>query len=118
MGSLPRFYPEECAHCRRFLVDPCYPPLYLCAECLVVCRSPILVRLLRQRLGREPDAGMVATIAGFWAPRTLRRRRLHFLHAVLISGRSCFQKFTFFYSGLSGNVSDQEDILDRIMSFL
>ena len=118
MGSLPPFHPEQCVHCRRFVVDPCYPRLWLCSECDVICRSPILVRLLRQRLRREPDAGMVATIAGFCAPDTSRRRRLYFLWAILISPRSCFQKFTFFHGGRSGNVSDQEDILDRIMSFV
>ena len=118
MGSLPRFSPEECVRCDRFVVEPCYPSVYLCSECHVVCRSPFLVALLRQRLGREPDAAMVAIIARFSAARLFRRRRLHFLHNVLTSRGSCFLQFTYFVGGRSGNISATEDILDRIMSFV
>ena len=118
MGSLPRFFPDECVRCDRFLVEPCYPRVYLCSECEVVCRSPFLFALLRQRLGREPDAGMVATIVGFLAACIFRRRRLHFLHNVLTSRGSCFLQFTYFVGGRSGNISATEDILDRIMSFV
>ena len=119
MGSLPRFSPEECVRCDRCVVEPAYPSVHLCSECQVVCRSPFLVALLRQRLGSEPDAGMVAIIAQCFAGGPCRRRRrLHFLHNVLTSRGSCFLQFTYFVGGRSGNISATEDILDRIMSFV
>ena len=71
-----------------------------------------MAALLRQRLGREPDAEMVAIIARFSAACRIRRRRLFFLEKVLLSRGSYFRKFTC-RAGMS-----REDILDRIMSFV
>ena len=112
MGSNPLFHPQACIRCDCFVVEPCYPPAWVCRDCEAVWRSPFLAAVLRQRLGREPDAEMVAIIARFSAACRIRRGRLFFLEKVLLSRGSYFRKFTC-RAGMS-----REDILDRIMSFV
>ena len=84
----------------------------------MVLRLPFLAALLRQRLRREPDAEVVTIIARVSAACRIRRRRLDFLHKVLLSHGSPFRQFIFFYGGRSGNISRTEDILDRVMSYV
>ena len=83
-GSRRVFAPLQCPRCERFVVEPCIPPVELCLECDVDCRSPFVYRLLRQRLRREPDPDMVATIAGYVATYRIRRIRKCFLAEVLM----------------------------------
>ena len=84
MGSRRIFAFGRCPRCERFVVEPCDPPVELCLECDVDCRSPFVYRLLRQRLRREPHPDMVATIAGYVATYRIRRIRKLFLVMVLL----------------------------------
>ena len=115
----PLFSFEVCRLCIENTVEPCYKGWpEVCSECEVRCRRPLVTALLRQNLRREPTDDMVVTIAELCATYCTQRRRLHFLHNVLLSRHSCFQQFTFFSGGSMGNISGTEDVLDRIMSFL
>ena len=119
MGSRPMFSPELCGRCERLVVEPGYPDWpEVCSECEVRCRCPFVAVFLRHILKREPLADMVATVAGFCATNRAPGRRLHFLHSVLLSRNSCFRQFTLLGGDLSGIISQTENVLDRIMSFL
>ena len=119
MGSRALFSPELCGRCERLVVEPCYPDgPEVCSECEVRCRCPFVAVFLRHILRREPPTDMVATVAGFYATNRAPGRRLHFLHNVLLSRNSCFRPFTFCGGGVDGSISQTEDVLDRIMSFL
>ena len=41
-----------------------------------------------------------------------------YLLIVLMAKESVFRQFTFFYNKESGNISDREDVIDRIVSFV
>ena len=41
-----------------------------------------------------------------------------YLLIVLMAKESVFRQFTFFYNKKSGNISDREDVIDRIVSFV
>ena len=113
------FSPNLCGRCKRFVVVPCYPAWpEVCAECEVRCRCPFVAVFLRHVLRCEPHAEMVTTVAGFCATNRTPRQRLHFLHNVLLSRHSCFRQFTLFAGDLRGIISQTENVLDRIMSFL
>ena len=117
--SMALFSPELCDRCERFVVEPCYPDWpEVCSECEVRGRCPFVAVFLRHILRREPLTDMVATVAGFCATNRTPGRRLHFLHSVLLSRNSCFRQFTFCGGGFDGSISQTEDVLDRIMSFL
>ncbi len=119
MGSRARFQFEVCRLCGENPVEPCYRGWpEVCSECEVRCRRPLVTALLHQNLRREPTDDMVVTIAELCATYCTQRRRLHFLHNVLLSRHSCFLQFTFFMGGAMGNISRTEDVLDRILSFL
>jgi hypothetical protein len=119
MASPALFSRSRCRRCELFVVEPCHLDWpELCSECEVRCRCPFVAVFLRHILRLEPGADMVAAVAGFFATNRTLRQRLHFLHNVLLSRNSCFRQFTYFYAGISGNISQTEDVLDRIMSFL
>ena len=42
----------------------------------------------------------------------------HYLLIVLMAKESVFRQFTFFYNKKSGNISDREDVIDRIVSLV
>ena len=54
---------------------------------------------------------------GFVAYR-VRALRKHFLQCVLLSKDSCFKSFTYASNGPTGNISETEDILDHLLSFI
>ena len=102
MGSTGHFDPFLC-RCGR-LIEPCYPDSpWICWECEVVCRCPIVAAIWRQVLPhQEPELGLVWAIAAFSAPYLTTRRRLHFLRMVLMSRDSCFQSLTYYHGGTGG----------------
>jgi hypothetical protein len=119
MGSIARLSFEVCRLCGYNPVEPCYRGWpEVCSECEIRCRRPLVTALLHQNLGREPTDDMVVTIAELCSTYSTHRRRLHFLHNVLLSRHSCFHRFTFFSGGVMGSISGTEDVVDRIMSFL
>ena len=126
MDSHRVFAPLRCPRCERFVVEPCYPRVQLCSECDVDCRSPFVYSLLRQRLRREPDPDMVATIAGYVATYRIRRIRTYFLWEVLMQpsgadrmSRALQIRELTYHFGLrrEGHV-DTDKVVETLTSFL
>ena len=117
MGSRQKFSNEECVQCGAEM-EPCYRAMYLCPECEIQRKAMFLVPLLRRPLKQEPDHGLVEIIAQFAAVNRIWRCRMFFLRNVLLSSNSVFRCFTYFWGGLAGNVSETEDLVDKIMSFV
>ena len=109
--------PYKCYLCRDRLVEPCYQTVLICMDCDARARSLLVLPILRQRLRIEPTPETVMTIARFAGPCLDMRRKLYHLRAVLLSYNS---PFVFFidHSGGPGLISCNEEILDRILSFL
>ena len=124
MGSQPRFSPrpDPCDRCGRFVLMCAWSRCPdVCLECVAHCRSLQLVPLLRKTLHIEPSLNIVTLVDQFsfdYSAYTRKSRQLHFLDNVLRSRGSPFLQFTYFHHGLLGNISQTEDILDRITSFL
>ena len=117
MGSQAMFAPWDCDRCHNEY-DQCYPAVWLCEKCEREIRSNFLAGLLRQRLQLEPSAEMCLVIVGFLMIDRCKGARLLYLHNVLRSRESPFLQFTYASNGMQGNISETEDILDRIMSFM
>ena len=98
-------------------MEPCYLHVLICLECDARARSLFVVPILRQRLEMEPNPEIVMSIARFAGPYLDMRRKLFFLRAVLLGYNSYFHMFCDF-SGGPGLITSNEEILDRILSFL
>ena len=102
------FCPTLCWRCNQ----P-HPRVYgniPCAGCLADYRQPVAWRGIWFGVQVE---------AGFLAQQFHRKfERLHYLWCVLGARGSPFRKFTYFYAGLTGSISETENIIDRILSFL
>ena len=109
--------PCKCYICEDRLVELCYHPVLICMDCDARARSLFVLPILRQRLHMEPNPEMVMSIARFAGPCLHLRRRLFFLREVLLADNSYFHWFCDL-SGCLGYISCNEEILDRILSFL
>ena len=70
---------------------------------------------------REAEAEVWGNAWKFlWAGAPYRKahRRLHFLRCALVAHESTFRRFAYYYAGITGSISQREDIIDRILSFL
>ena len=105
-----------CYLCGGWIDERCYRRVLICLDCDARKRSMFLLPLLRQRLSVEPTPEIVTTIAMFAGPCLNMRRRLYHLREILEADNSCFEFFCDYAVG--GNISYNEDILDRILSFL
>lgn len=114
---MPLSMPFKCYLCKDRLVECTFHQVLICAECDAIARSQFILPILRQRLRMEPTPEMVMTISRFAGPCLEMRRRLDHLRAVLLSADSIFYVFCD-YSGGPGLISCNEEILDRILSFL
>ena len=107
----------KCYLCGDRLVERCYRKVLICMECDARARSLFVLPILRQRLRMEPTPEMVMTVARFAGPCLDMRRKFHYLRAVLLAYNSDFHYFCD-HSGGPGLISCNEDIMDRILSFL
>ena len=118
MGSRALFVREECLQCHRDVVEPCYPWVDVCSECDVKYWSPLVLAELPHSLEREPHNFLFTNILPFLVVNRIRSCRMYFLRNVLTSRNCVFRRFTYYGGGLNGTVSETEDLLDKIMSFL
>ena len=118
MGSQPLFVLEECVQCHRHVKEPCYPWVGMCSECDVNYWSPLVLAELPHSLEPEPHNFLLTKILPFLVVNRIQSCRLHFLRMVLTSRDCVFRRFTYYSGGINGTVSETEDLLDRIMSFL
>ena len=112
------FANQRCIHCDKDIpmMYPRYPAL--CLECQVIYIKNTKVDVLTQR--RLVPEYAKNSIAEFLTNNQMRRAQVWYLRCALLPVvvASTFHKFVYFYSGLSGNISATEDILDRILSFV
>ena len=108
-------------------ISQCYkcgvdlPRMYRDPDYCVPCDTDIRRRLQQWgqiNFGQAVDMWFRQQLSEFLAYDARHLQRLHYLHRSLVAGTSCFRRFTFFWGGKSGNISQREDVLDRIMSFL
>ena len=88
--------------------------------CCVTCYVHIKQRLVLSGIyfGAEVESSFRVNLALCLAPPYQKLKRLHFLRSSLLARGSPFRTFTYFSNGLTGNISETEDIIDRVMGFL
>ena len=113
------FSPHECPQCKRSNVEPGWPcDAVLCLDCCVLCIFRRLYQLHRKRRLPFVIAHLIDQFCFdyvFWYSKS---PKLWFLQCVLLSNGSVFRTFTFYWGGRLGNISETEDIIDGILSYL
>jgi len=120
MGSAGMFSPAECDLCHGFTIEPSYPQIWICEDCEVRRRSYLFLLLWKIDFGVGLEEHFYMHVLDFIvvkADRQLAARKKHLLHA-LLARDSVFCQFTHFSGGLKGNISDTEDIIDRILVYV
>ena len=88
-------------------------------DCCVICYVEIKRSLVVDRIdfGFQVEDSFRQDLVLFAAPHK-KLQQLHFLRCALLAHDSPFRLFTYCSNGLAGNISETEDILDRMFSFL
>ena len=103
-----------CVLCDRPAVPRMYPfSVDVCEPCWVTIEM-LLLHPLSVRLGFPPLCERVA----HYLAQHARRQRLGFLWCMLLGRGSPFRRLTYFHNGMAGNISEAEDVFDRLLSFL
>ena len=126
--TFPRYSPYSyaCDVCGRFEIECAWPRgPDVCLDCTCHCRALQAclkhVPLLRTRLRTEPNLEMMAWVDACcfdYKPYTRKAKQLYFLESVLRAHGSPFLQFTYCHNLMLGSISQREDVLDRITSFL
>jgi hypothetical protein len=118
MGSVGKFHPTDCMNCGLPYVRT-YPETWGCKECekLEVLKRYLLHEIFPlARRGGEWIPDLLASFLCFDCERGARKR---FLWLALTERESIFgRRFTYWGNGWEGNISQTEDILDRILCFV
>ena len=122
MGSLGTFHPSICWNCDQEFVRT-YPGKDVCKQCDALEIYPLLEIPFARRSGVAWRRSGVAWIPDLLFPflcfdfeRAVRKR---FLYCTLMARESLFRtRFTYCGNGMVGNISETEDILDRILCFV
>ena len=120
MGSVGIFDRLQCVLCEsESMINTEWAPCLDCQNNEFVERttSSIAFRHLRKasHLSERP-LHIVATFF-HWNDSDAEFKRQYLLSVLMTKG-SVFRQFTFFYNKKSGNISDREDVIDRIVSFV
>ena len=115
------FEPSMCENCKREIVRT-YPETDLCEQCEVMQINSRLQFLPFSTCLGQAAGQLDVTIGDLLVPFLCfdyqRGARKRFLYCALLSRQSSFKKFTYFRNGMHGSISQHEDILDRILSFV
>ena len=118
MGSVGMFDPTRCWNCSLPYART-YPETWDCKECekLEVLKRYLLHEIFPfTRRGGEWIPDLLASFLCFDYEGGARKR---FLWLALTGGESIFaRRFTYWGNGMAGNISETEDILDRILCFV
>ena len=123
MGSWDMFAEIPCQECRLYRVEAMWPRCSICK----VCERQYWLSILRDTdygdFGVLNTLNMPIMLLSFFMIDRRRAQRALFLRCSLLPYRcsqvSVFCQFTYARGGGSaGNISESEDILDRIFSFL
>ena len=111
----------ECQLCGGEQPPIFQPPYIPCPKCIAPVRHRFGLRRIDFGSGAGTDIWVILeAYCGLDVERMfhLRFERLHFLWCVLLGRGSPFRDFTYLGNGMRGNISQTEDIIDRIFSFL
>jgi len=115
MGSYAQFTPYRCQFCGQECDWP--TETHIQCELRHVAGTVFARQLVRQYT--HVDSMLYSIIRYILHPEyTQAAKRRYFLEAVFCARGSRFRIFTFYCNGLAGSISDHEDILHRIMSFI
>ena len=120
MGSVGIFDRLQCVLCEsESMINTEWAPCLDCQNNEFVERttSSIAFRHLRNASHlSETPLHLVSTFI-HWNDSDAEFKRQYLLSVLMTKG-SVFRQFTFFYNKKSGNISDREDVIDRIISFV
>ena len=120
MGSVGIFHSLHCVLCEsESMINTEWAPCLDCQNNEFVERttSSIAFRHLRNASHlSETPLHLVSTFI-HWNDSDAEFKRQYLLSVLMTKG-SVFRQFTFFYNKKSGNISDREDVIDRIISFV
>ena len=120
MGSIEIFDRLQCVLCEsESMINTEWAPCLDCQNNEFVERttSSIAFRHLRNASHlSETPLHLVPTFI-HWNDSDAEFKRQYLLSVLMTKG-SVFRQFTFFYNKKSGNISDREDVIDRIISFV
>ena len=80
-----------------------------------------LMELEQLAAGADPVRGFRRALServAHYLAQHARRQRLGFLWCMLLGRGSPFRRLTYFHNGMAGNISEAEDVFDRLLSFL
>jgi hypothetical protein len=121
MGSRGMFDASICFICEREFVAV-YPTRWRCKQCTILSIHPLMSKVA-ERIG---DASLTFLLVPFVCFDYDRGARKRYLYLALLASGSLFRTFTWCgserlcggYDRRAGNISETEDILDRICSFV
>ena len=91
-----------------------YPTVCFCVSCDARIRRKFVLDKIG--FGRAVEERFRQDLAELLVYDTRRRQQLRYLWCLLLAQRS--RKFVYFSNGMPGNISETEDMLDRILGFL
>lgn len=129
MGSRGKFDPCICLRCEREFVAV-YPARWRCKQCTVLSIHQFVFYKVAERIGDTSLTFLLVPFMCFDYDRGARKRYLYIM--ALLAHGSLFRTFTWngsewlsgrpdntgWYLRRAGNISDSEDIMDRICSFV
>ena len=115
MGSHGMFQSELCYICSKS-IPMMYPTVRYCVPCDARIRRTLVLDKIDFGLAVEEQFRQ--DLAELLVYDERRRQQLHYLWCLLLAQRSPFRKFTYYSNGMAGNISEAEDVLDRILGFL
>ena len=127
MGSGSKFDAFICLRCEGEFVAV-YPTRWRCKQCTMLSINP-LINKVAERIGDVSLTFLLVPFVCFDYDSAARKR---FLYMALLARGSLFRKFTWpgsewlpgradntgWYCRKAGNISEKEDIVDRICSFV
>ena len=93
-----------------------YPTVCFCVSCDARIRRKLVLDKID--FGRAVEEQFRQDLAELLVYDARRRQQLRYLWCLLLAQRSPFRKFVYFSNGMPGNISETEDVLDRILGFL
>ena len=89
---------------------------YYCVHCDARVRRKLVLDKID--FGRAVTEQFRQDLVDFLVYDVGRRLQLHYLRCLLLARDSPFKKFTYYWNRMAGNISETEDVLDRILGFL
>ena len=102
-----------CLRCEREFVAV-YPTRWRCKQCTMLSIHPLMNKVAA-RIG---DASLTFLLVPFVCFDYDRAARKRYLYLALLAPGSVFRTFTWSINSRAGNISDTENIVDRICSFV